>query len=81
MNAEFLMLLDGIGEDWLDTTEEKRMYISFKFSFFRETGKRKKNTYSLSSAGVNPAKPTSYTLNLFNFVTELGIILVDVKRE
>ena len=56
--------------------EEKIMYF-----YFQEEKKEKKNTHSLSSTGVNPAKPIRYTLTLFDLITKLGIILVNVKRE
>jgi len=36
---------------------------------------------SLSSTRVDPAEPIRYSLSLFNFITILGIVLVDVKRE
>lgn len=79
MNAGFLMLLDGIGEGWLDTTTKK---ISFRCSFLEQMERAgRKNTYSLSSTRVNPAEPIRYSLSLFNFITKLGIVLVDVKRE
>lgn len=78
MNAGFLMLLDGIGEGWLDTTTKRKSICSFLEEMERE---KRKNTYSLSSTRVNPAKPIRYSLSLFNFITKLGIVLVDVKRE
>ena len=42
---------------------------------------RRKNTHSLSSTGVNPAKPIRYTLTLLDSITKLGIILMYVKRK
>lgn len=80
MNAGFLMLLDGIGEGWLDTTEKKKR-ILVSDVHFRGHGREKKNTYSLSSTRVYPAEPIRYSLSLFNFITKLSIVLVDVKRE
>jgi hypothetical protein len=78
VNAGFLMLLDGIGEGWLDTTAKKRKFQMF---FFRENGRVRTNTYSLSSTRVNPAEPIRYSLSLFNFIAKVGIVLVDVEGE
>ena len=49
--------------------------------FFRENGRERTNTYSLSSTRVNPAEPIRYALSLFNFIAKLGIVLVDIERE
>ena len=45
MNARFLMLLDGIGEGWLDTTIKKRKVISFSCSFLEEMERAKEKKY------------------------------------
>jgi hypothetical protein len=60
----------------------KEKYISSRYSFLEQMERaRRKNTYSLSSTRVNPAEPIRYSLSLFNFITILGIVLMDVKRE
>jgi hypothetical protein len=38
-------------------------------------------TYQLSSARINPAQPVRNAIALVHVVTELRVILVDVKRE
>jgi hypothetical protein len=62
--------------------QRKEKYVSLRCSLLEEMKRgRRKNTYSLSSTRVNPAEPIRYSLSLFNFITKLSIVLVDVKRE